>query len=145
MCILMVTERLDIRSYLSVLMCILMATERLDIMSYLSVLMCILMATERLDIRSYLTVFSWENAVLCGLYLACQAVWSGCMLYCVAYTWHARKTGQGVCCVLWHILGNLACQVVLNIFINIWFAIWRLNKYILYGKDFLKASRPSKV
>ncbi len=31
------------------------------------------------------------------------------------------------------------------IFINIWFAIKRLNKYILYDKGFLKARRPPKV
>ncbi len=32
----------------------------------------------------------------------------------------------------------------LNIFINIWFAIWRLNKYILYGKGFLKVTQSVK-
>ncbi len=31
------------------------------------------------------------------------------------------------------------------IIINISFAIRRLNKYILYGKDFLKARRPPKM
>ncbi len=31
------------------------------------------------------------------------------------------------------------------IFINIWFALRRLNKYIFYGKGFLKARRPPKV
>ncbi len=31
-----------------------------------------------------------------------------------------------------------------NLFINIWFVIQRLNKYILYGKGFLKAHRPPK-
>ncbi len=32
----------------------------------------------------------------------------------------------------------------LSFFINIWFAIRRLNTYILYGKGFLKARRPPK-
>ncbi len=32
-----------------------------------------------------------------------------------------------------------------KMFIIIWFAIWRLNKYIWYGKGFLKSRRPPKV
>ncbi len=35
--------------------------------------------------------------------------------------------------------------IIFIFFINIWFAIRRLNKYILYAKGFLKACRPPKV
>ncbi len=40
---------------------------------------------------------------------------------------------------------RLLTTIIFIFIINIWFAIWRLNKYILYGKGFLKARMPPKV
>ncbi len=53
--------------------------------------------------------------------------------------------------VVWNVILNwlerLSGINLKNIFIfnNIWFAIQRLNKYILYGKGFLNARRPPKT
>ncbi len=46
---------------------------------------------------------------------------------------------------LWVIVWNVLISFCFLIFINIWFVIWSLNKYILYAKMLLKAHRPLKV
>ncbi len=64
---------------------------------------------------------------------------------------------HGICCVnlvsangkTWYFVTALMVDnrypVKKNMLINTWFAIRRLNKYIFYGKGFLKAHRPPKV
>ncbi len=57
-----------------------------------------------------------------------------------------RHSEQGYCAkVMMMKTSNTPESEFESIFINIWFAIQRLNKYILYDKGFLKARKPPKV
>ncbi len=93
--------------------------------------------------QDYLICWIWcwidEMVILHVLNCLCKLSGQDKMVVCINYRlqWYKyRYTGQTI---------NILHHINPNIFINIWFAIRRLNKYILYCKCFLRARRPPKV